>query len=155
MGATLEGTVVKIGPGYVNCLVFGYFTAVVYDRFTNPVEVGSIIRFKLQFYQVTVHNDFILKGSPVTWKYWSFIYLISVLLIIMNLFVLLNFLVTPWDLHSRLNGHTYSFNDCPKKSGNLWGKSFLMQGQYNDNRVSQGIHSKYLWLAQRHLECIT
>ena len=75
MGAILEGTVVKIGPGYVNCLVFGYFTAVVYDRFTNPVEVGSVIRFKLAFYQVTVHNDFILKGSPVTWcfqRLWEF-----------------------------------------------------------------------------------
>ena len=65
LGAPLEGKVIKIGPGYVSCLVFGYFTAVVYDRFKEPVEVGSNIRFKLQFYQVTVHNDFILKGSPL------------------------------------------------------------------------------------------
>lgn len=66
LGAQLEGTVVKIGLGFVNCLVFGYFTAVVYDRFAIPVEVGSRIKFKLQFYQVTVDNDFILKGSPLT-----------------------------------------------------------------------------------------
>ena len=65
-GAVLEGTIVKFGPGYVNCLVYGYFTAVVYDRFSEPVDVGSVIRFKLQFFQVTVHNDFILKGVPVT-----------------------------------------------------------------------------------------
>ena len=66
LGAVLEGNIVKLGPGFVNCLVYGYFTAVVYDRFSKPVEVGSVIRFKLQFYQVTVHNDFILKGVPVT-----------------------------------------------------------------------------------------